>query len=275
MRNIFQFIVKYHFLILFLILETLSFYLIVNYNEPHKTQFLNSSGRVSTSIFELTSSFTDFVSLKRANVELSRENALLRSQLLNENAKKYMASTDYVLNADTVYQAIPAKVVNNSVNKLHNFITINKGSKDGIEPDMGVISPRGLVGITRNVSKNYTTITSLLNTQLKISAKLRDSNYFGSLSWSGQSVKIATLSEIPSHAEIEIGDAVVTSGFSSIFPEDVLIGTIESYEINRGEGFYDIKVRLSVDFNNITYVESIANYRKKEKLQLEKQTRND
>ncbi len=275
MRNIFQFIVKYHFFILFLILETFSFYLIVNYNEPHKTHYLNSSSKISATIFELTSSLTDYVSLKRANVELSRENALLRSQLLNVDATKTISTSESGLNLDTVYYAIPAKVINNSVNKLHNFITINKGYNDGIEPDMGVMSARGLVGITRNVSKNYSTVTSLLNTQLKVSAKLRDSNYFGSLSWQGQSVKVATLSEIPSHAAIEIGDAVVTSGFSSIFPEGILIGTIESYKINRGEGFYDIKVRLSVDFSNLTYVESIANYRKKEQLQIEKQTRDD
>ncbi len=275
MRNILRFILKYHFLLLFLFLEVLSFYLVINYNDLHKEQFLNSSGRVATSLFEVSSSFSDHFSLKRANAELSRENALLRSQLFNYDSKKN-SSLDYEnLEVDTIVNFIPSKVVNNSVNKLHNYLTIDKGLNDGIKPGMGVISARGLVGITRNVSKNYATITSLLNTQIKISSKLRDSHYFGTLYWSGQSIKHATLSEIPSHAEVEIGDAVVTSGFSSIFPENILIGTIEDFELNRGKGFYDITVRLSVDFSNLTYVETIDNYRKEERLQLENKTKND
>lgn len=275
MRNIIRFILKYHFLLLFLFFEILSFYLVVNYNDIHKQQFLNSSGRIATSLFEVSSSFSDHFSLKRANAELSRENSLLRSQLFNYDSRK-SPKWDYKnIEVDTVVNFIPSKVVNNSVNKLHNFITIDKGSKDGIESGMGVISARGLVGIVRNVSKNYSTITSLLNTQIKISSKLRDSHYFGTLYWSGQSIKYATLSEIPSHAEIGIGDAVVTSGFSSIFPENILIGTIEDFELNRGKGFYDITVRLSVDFSNLTYVETIDNHRKQERINLENKTKND
>ncbi|HKL71834.1 MAG TPA: rod shape-determining protein MreC [Marinilabiliaceae bacterium] len=274
MRNILRFIIKYHYFLLFLLLETFSFYLLVSYNQPHKQIFLNSSGKFATSVFEMTSTFKDYVSLRKANEELSRENALLRSQLFNYTSHHELEPVDHYAN-DTLYQFISAKVVNNSVNKLHNYLTIDRGSEYGILPGMGVISARGLVGITRNVSKNYATITSLLNTQLKISAKLRDSDYFGSLTWMGHSPSNATLFEIPAHAEVSVGDAVVTSGYSAIFPEGILIGTIENFELKKGEGFYEIDVKLSVDFNNLTHVESIEKLRREEQIQLEKTTEND
>ncbi len=274
MRNILRFIIKYHYFLLFLLLETFSFYLLVSYNQPHKQIFLNSSGKFASRVFEMTSTFTDYVSLKRANEELSRENALLRSQLFNYTSHHELESVEQYAN-DTLYQFISAKVVNNSVNKLHNYLTIDRGSKHGIHPGMGVISARGLVGITRHVSKNYSTITSLLNTQLKISAKLRDSDYFGSLTWMGYSPSNATLFEIPAHAKMSVGDAVVTSGYSAIFPEGILIGTIENFELKKGEGFYEIDVKLSVDFNNLTYVESIEKSMREEQIHLEKTTAND
>lgn len=274
MRNILRFIIKYHFFLLFLLLETFSFYLLVSYNQPHKQIFLNSSGKFATSVFEMTSTFKDYVSLKRANEELSRENALLRSQLFNFTSHNDIESLEHYAN-DTLYQFISAKVVNNSVNKLHNYLTIDKGSKDGMHPGMGVISARGLVGITRNVSKNYSTVTSLLNTQLKISSKLRESDYFGSLTWMGHSPSNATLFEIPSHAKVSVGDAIVTSGYSAIFPEGILIGTIENFELKKGEGFYEIDVKLSVDFNNLMYVESIEKLMREEQIELEKTTEND
>lgn len=274
MSNILRFIFKYHYFLLFLLLETLSFFLLVSYNQPHQQIFLNSSGNLATSVFELKTSFNNYVSLKKANEELSRENALLRSQLFNSTDQGTLTSaTSY--SDDSLYYFISAKVVNNSVNKLHNYLTIDKGNKHGMHPGMGVISARGLVGVTRNVSKNYTTIISLLNTQLKISAKLRDTDYFGSLTWTGYSPTNAMLYEIPAHARVSVGDAIVTSGYSAIFPEGILIGTIENFELKQGEGFYEIDVRLSVDFNNLTYVESIKNSMKDEQVELEKITEND
>jgi rod shape-determining protein MreC len=258
--------------------ETLSFYLLVNYNQHQHQLFLNSSQRLATSIFEVTSNFTDYFSLRRANDELSRENALLRSQVYDFAANQVIGKhnlTELTVRRDSLYIFTPAKVINNSVNKLHNYLTINSGKLEGIKPGMGVISARGLVGITRHVSDHYATVISLLNTQLKISAKLRDSDFFGSLTWEGESPSQTILYEIPGHAKLSVGDAVITSGYSAIFPEGILIGTVENYKLKQGEGFYEITVKLSVDFSRLTYVEIVKKSSGEEQLELEKTTEND
>lgn len=276
MRDFIRFIIRYHLFFLFLFFETISFYLLVNYNHHHNQTFVNSSSKFAAGVLEISSNFTDYFSLKRANEELSRENAFLRTQLpeniytLSESAPASRQVQDSI---DYLYR--PAKVINNSINKFHNYITINKGSNQGIQPQMGVISARGLVGVVRHVSPNYATVISLLNTQLKISARLRETNHFGSLEWDGRSYRHAILNEIPGHAKISIGDAVVTSGYSALFPEDILIGTIEDFELNEGEGFYVIKVRLSIDFKNLTYIETVEKKTRNEQQELEKLTNDD
>ncbi len=276
MRNFIRFIIRYHFLFLFLLFETFCFYLLINYNHRHQETFINSSGKVVASFLEISGTFKDYVSLRRANEELSRENALLRTQIpenipsISEPKLARQESDDLF-----IYQYRAGKVINNSVHRAHNFITINKGSKHGIAPEMGVISARGLVGIVRHVSPNYSTAISLLNNQFRVSAKLRDSNYFGVLEWDGKSYQHAILTEIPGHAPVSTGDAIVTSGYSTIFPEGILIGTIEDYQLHQGEGFYEIRVKLSVDFKNLTYVEVVEKTSGEEQKQLENLMQND
>jgi len=276
MRNFIRFILTYHLFFIFLLFEAISFYLLINYNHHHNQTFINSSNKFAASILKISSSFTDYFSLKRANEDLSRENAYLRT-LLPDNS--YNINHDIHLTQevkDSVkYLYRPAKVINNSVNKFHNYITIDKGSKHGIKPEMGIISARGLVGVIRHVSPNYSTAISLLNTQLRISARLRETNHFGSLEWDGTSYQYAILNEIPAHAKVSVGDAVVTSGYSAIFPEEILIGTIEDFNLNKGEGFYMIKVKLSIDFKNITYVEVVEKINGDEQHSLEKLTNHD
>lgn len=276
MRNFIRFLLRYHLFFLFLFLETISFYLLVNYNHHHRQTFLNSSGRFAAGVLQISSTFSDYFSLKRANEELSRENAFLRSQL--PSPEHFEADQPFgpgqaptTLN----YLFRPARVINNSVNKHHNYLTINRGESHGIEAGMGVISVRGLVGVVRHTSKGYATVISLLNTQLKISAKLRETDHFGSLEWDARSYQHVLLNEIPAHAPVAVGDAVVTSGYSSIFPENILIGTIEDFELNQGEGFYVIRVKLSIDFKNLTHVEVVEKIDREEINELEKLTEND
>ncbi|ASB48846.1 rod shape-determining protein MreC [Alkalitalea saponilacus] len=275
MRNFIRFIIRYYFFFLFLLFEVICFYLLVSYNHYHRETFLNSSNKVAASILTVSGSFTEYFSLKRSNEELARENAYLRA-MLPENLRDTAAKPLNENERDSVnYIYYPAGVVHNSVNKLQNFITINRGARDGIEPEMGVISARGVVGVVRHVSKNYSTVLSLLNTQVRVSAKLRDSDFFGSIAWDGNSVAHAILSDIPAHASISIGEAVVTSGYSAIFPEGVLLGTIEDFELLPGEGFYRIRVKLSVDFRRLTHVEVIEKITSEERLELEKLTQDD
>ena len=277
MRNFFRFIERYHFFLLFLLFETLAFYLVVNYNQLQKQTFISSSGKLAASVLEISGTFKNYFTLKRANDELSRENAFLRSQI--QNAGDIQPVNDIASGLDLRtpdrFHFRQAKVINNSVNKQFNYLTINRGAMHGIQPESGVISARGLVGVVQNVSTHYATVISLLNTRFKVSAKLRDSGFFGSLEWDGHSYRHAILSEIPAHAPIQVGDAVVTSGYSTIFPEGVLVGTVEDFELGEGEGFYRIRVKLSVDFKNITYVEIAQKVAGEEQRNLEKLTEDD
>lgn len=276
MRNFIRFIIRNHFLLLFLLLEIVSFYFIFNYNQYHRKVYLSSSNQVSGYLYKNFSSVIQYFQLKRTNEELVRENSELRNQL---DKNSFYAPMLPEIEVDTVaaqhYRYSAARVINNSVNKHFNYLTLNKGLKHGIHPDMGVISSRGLVGVVLNTSENYSTVISLLNTRLRISARLRETGFFGSLNWDGHSYRYATLSGIPAHATPLVGDAVVTSGYSSIFPENILVGTIDEVTIDQGEGFYEIKVLLSVDFKKLEYVHVVEKLEAEEQLELEKLSEND
>ena len=171
---------------------------------------------------------------------------------------------------DSTFQYTSARVINNSVNRPFNYITLNKGRKDGIKPDQGIISASGIVGVVTNVSESYSVGLSVLNRRWSISAKLKKSGYFGSLFWQGNNYRMASLMEIPYHVEISPGDTVVTSGYSSVFPEGIMIGTIQSFDQSEGENYYNIQVELSTDFRALSYVEVVENVNREEINQLER-----
>ena len=276
MKEIFRFIEKYYFVLLFLIFEAISFSLIVNYNQTQEETFIASSNRFAASFLKISGNIKGYFSLRQTNEELSRENAYLRTQIPASSVRssEIVISVNDILDPEA-YLYHPAKVVYNTINKPNNYITLNRGSNHGITPESGVISARGLVGVVARVSANYSSVIPILNTKFKVSAKLRDTDFFGSLTWNGESYQFAMLSEIPVHAPIRVGEAVVTSGFSAIFPENILVGTIESFEAGQGEGFYNIKVKLSVDFKKLTFVEVVEKVSAKEQLDLEIQSLND
>ncbi|TAJ13809.1 rod shape-determining protein MreC [Marinilabiliaceae bacterium JC017] len=276
MRNFIRFILRHHFVLLFLLIELFSFALVVNYNDYQRSSWFSSSNRFAGFILNKSNNASQYFMLREINEELARENAYLRGQM-DESfriSKDYFSVVfDSLSQQQYVYRA--AKVINNSVNRHFNYITLDKGTDNGIEPGMGVISARGVVGIVTNVSKRYSTVISLLNTRLKISSKLKETNFFGSLEWDGQTYEYANLSGIPRHATVSVGDLVVTSGYSAIFPEGILIGTVETVEKGKGESFYDIRVKLSVDFKRLAFVEVIGNNMKEEQVELENITKND
>jgi rod shape-determining protein MreC len=277
MRNFFRFIIRNHFLLLFLLLEGLSFYFIFNYNEYQRSVYLSSSNQVSGYLYERFSSVIEYFQLKEVNEELAEENAELKNQLQQQSP--VLHATPFHFGFDTLanqkYRYTSAKVINNSVNKHFNYLTLDKGAADGIEPDMGVISSRGIVGVVLNTSQHYSTVISLLNTRLQISARLRETGFFGSLNWDGSSYRHARLTGIPAHASPSVGDAVVSSGYSSIFPENILIGTIDETELARGGGFYNLKVLLAVDFKKLHYVQVVEKLRAEEQRNLEKMSDDD
>ncbi len=256
---------------LFILLETLALAMVFNYNSFQRAKYLNSANRISGNVYEMFNAVTGYFGLLKDNKELADENARLR--MLFENHRPLVAGTDSVnedfLPEDSVIRLITARVISNSVNQSFNYITMNKGKKQGIKPDMGIISANGIVGVVGQVSESYAMGLSVLNRRWSVSAKLKNSGYYGSLYWPGTDYRIAKLSEIPLHVEIAAGDTIVTSGYSTIFPEGILIGTIRNFTKPDGENYYSIDVLLSVDFKSLSHVEVVDLTDKQEIEQLE------
>jgi rod shape-determining protein MreC len=255
---------------LFLVLEAISLTLIVSFNDYQRVTFFNSSNNLVGSVYERFSNLDDYFSLGRTNARLAAENASLRKQLMYriKNQEKYPINRPDTVDAPA-YVFTAAKVINNSVNKQFNYISLNKGSRQGIKPDMGIINDQGVVGVITNVSPNYSTGLSLLNKRLLIPAKIKTNNYFGSLVWDGEHYNTADLNEIPFHVIVNVGDTVVTSGFSNIFPDGIMIGVITKYDVVTGTNFYNIKVELATNFKTLKYVEVVQNTKRAELIKLE------
>lgn len=246
--------------------------LLVNYNNYQKTEFLNSSNVVAGNLYKKVSSTTDYLALAETNEQLNRENTRLKNIL----ADSYKMSVDSsVLYNDSLYQQQyiyrTAKIINNSVNKQLNYITLDKGRLQGIKPEMAVVTANGVVGVVKSVSGNFSTAISLLNGRISISAKIKKNDYFGSLTWDGKDYKTARLFEIPVHVSIQPGDTIVTSGFSSIFPEGLLLGTIQEVLPSSGGNFHEVIIAFTNDFKSLSYVKVIGDLMKTERIELEKE----
>ncbi|WP_083464551.1 rod shape-determining protein MreC [Marinifilum fragile] len=272
MKNLFHFIVRFHFTILFIVFEIFCLLLLVNYNNYQKSEFLNSSNAISGGIYQKVSSVTDYLSLAQTNEELNRENVRLRNLL--HSSYKLTTDSSFIF-IDTIYKQQyiyrTAKIINNSVNKQLNYITINKGRIHGIEREMAVVTDNGVVGVVKSVSDNFASVISVLNDRLRISAKLKGNNYHGSLIWDGVDYRKAMLKDIPFHVKIAKGDTIVTSGFSAIFPEGLQLGVVDEVMASSGDNFQNIKVLLSNDFKSLSYVKVVGDLMKEERLKLEEE----
>jgi len=177
------------------------------------------------------------------------------------------------LRQDTLYQLqytfINAQVINNTVRNRNNYITLNKGSLHGVKPDMGIITHNGVIGIITDVSNNFSSAMSLLHSDIKISAKIKRNNQMGTVVWEGNDFRTATMMFIPPHIELTRGDTIVTSGFSHIFPPDIIIGTVGYFEVREGDNFYTLKVELACDFNSLNNVQIVKNLLRDEKIEIE------
>lgn len=269
MRSLLRFIVRFNFVIIFIIIEFLSLSIAFQYNQYQKAVVVNSIQNITGFYHSKIFSITEYLNLRETNERLALENSRLKNIL--EQAYRSDEIFFYKqVDAETKqqYYMTSAKIINNSVNKKHNFLTLNKGTEQGVRPGMAVVSSEGVVGVIYGASNKFSTVISLLNTNLSISSKIKKNDYFGSLAWDGNDYRHAILNEIPYHVNIERGDTVVTSGHSSIFPENVMIGVIEDFT-TKGGNFYEINVRLSTNFKRIRYIDIISNLSKKEQLDLE------
>ncbi len=270
MRNLIAFIRKYSFFFLFVGVEALAFYLILKNNHFQGSSFLNSTNKVAGGIYSKYSDLTEYVNLKEVNNDLSNENKLLRENQLGSFVKVF---SENIIVKDTIYKRkylyTKAKVINNSTNKQNNYLTLSIGFNNGVKNGMGVIGPSGIVGVVKDVSANYSSVVSVLHRESKISVKLKKSDYFGSMQWDGEDYRLTGLKDIPNHVLLTEGDTVVTSGYSSIFPEGLPTAIIKTFEVPEGENFYEIKMQLLNDFRQLTYVYVVKNNTSMEVKQLE------
>jgi len=271
MRGLLRYLIKNYAFLLFLLLEVLSFILIFNFNSYQRVKYLNSSNSITANIYNSFSAVGNYFSLASVNRKLAKENAQLKSLISD---LPYIRITPYSIVSkaeitDSLYRFISARVINNSVDKQDNYITLNKGRKDGIKPDQGIINSEGIVGVVTQVSESFSIGFSVLNKRWGASAKLKKSGTFGPLSWDGKDSEYANLTGIPFHVELAIGDTVVTSSYSSVYPEGIMIGTVHTIEQPSGENYYNISVKLAVDFRALSYVDVIENLKKDELKALE------
>jgi len=250
-------------LILFLLLEGISFYLIITFNDSQAKIYHNSVNVISGTIAGQASNIRSYFSLKEQNNILLKENAKLKSKLFNLAEKQGAKPEDLPLNVseNQIFNLISARVVNNSISLRNNFLSLNKGSKSGITENQGVIGENGVIGITKSVNENYTTVMSIFNSQTKISARIKDKGYFGSLVWSNNGdVRYMTLNDIPKHVPIKLGDKVETSGYSNLFPSGIMLGKVVGKKIPPGSSTYELKVKLYQDMTKIKFAYVVINY---------------
>jgi len=270
MRNLLAFVIRYHFFLLFLLLEAFGFVLIANSSYYQQASVQNTSNRITGTVYGAFDELSDYLSLRKTNYILSEENARLHRATSLSFLK---ADTNSFFVNDTInklrYTYIAAKVINNSVNRRNNYIMLNKGRKHGIEKDMAVITSNGIVGTVVSISDNFSWVMSVLNKRTKISGRIKKNNQMGTIIWEGKDFSIGTLSDIPAHVKIARGDTIVTSGFSYIFPAGIFVGTIKDFRVEQGDHFYVIPFNFGVDYNSLDYVYVIKDLSKKEVMNLE------
>jgi rod shape-determining protein MreC len=276
MRNLLKFIIRYHYTILFIFIESLALFIAIQTNHFQRASFINSSNEISGYIYNTVHSVSEYLDVKSENDKLALENITLRKQLKSNyinNILTFKSVNDSIYKQK--YDYLPAKVINNSVMNQYNLLTINKGRNQGIKKDMAVINSQGVIGIVKDVSPNFSIVIPEININAHISAKIKKNGYFGTLSWNGLNYRFAQLNEIPFHIKISKGDTLITSGFSSVFPEGIMIGIISNFDLNEGNNFYNIEVLLSTDFMSLNHVYVISNLYKEEQELLEKSANHD
>jgi len=273
MQQILSFFLKNKHFLLFLLLQLIAIIFTIQSHSFHRSKFINSANFITGGIYNKINNVKEFILLKKENVRLAQENVELKN-LLNLKGVSDSAISKSVIDTTNYYQKydyIAAKIINNDFRKSNNYLTLNKGTSNGIKSDLGVVNSKGIVGITKSTSNNYTTVLSVLNVNYQINVRLVSSDHFGSLSWDSKDYRTVQLLYLPIQASIKIGDTVITGGRSTIFPEGIPVGTIKSFNTNNNN-YENINVTLFNDMSALSYVEIIDNLDKKEIKNLEEKS---
>jgi len=278
MKNLLNFIYRNNFFFVFLVLEFICVLILIRNNGYQGSSLLNSSNAVSANIYAMQASTKEYLLLKDENERLSEQNTYLLNRLKLGYAAlplKIYTRHDTLYRQD--YEFMNGKVINSSVTKRNNYLTLNIGSKLGVTRDMAVISSNGIIGIVKDVSPNFSSVMSILHKDVRVYCQLKKDGVYGPLIWDGSDYRYSNLINIPTYSKIQKGDTVITSSLSGIFPEGLLVGFVESYERRQNESFYTVKVRLSADFKKVNHI-SVVRYNKKaerDSLELKSQVQSD
>ena len=267
MREIFDFFVRNSKWLVFVFWMTAGCFLLFTRNPYQQSVYLTSAGRVAGTVYDATGQVTSYFNLRSANDDLNRRNATLQGEVIALREKLQSLGEVSGTYADSTapfpalahYEFITARVINNSVARPYNYITINKGTRDGVKPEMGVIDQNGVVGMVNVVSEGHARVLSLLNPHFRLSCKIKGNDSFGSLYWDGSSPRTAVLEELPRHTHFKVGDTVVTSGYSAVFPEGIPVGTVAGHKNNPHENFFTLNVNLFGDFARLGNVQVVVN----------------
>ena len=251
MQELVAFFLRFGGLFAFVGFEAVCAVLIVKYNHAQREIWLHSSNSWAGAIAERRDQLEDFLVLRDVADSLAADNARLRLQLLLQPSA--LPDSARLAPVDSTYTLVPCRVVRNSVLNANNTLTIDRGSAHGIRPRQGVVSGGSVVGVTRATSAHYTEVMSLLHSQSRISAAMQRSGYFGVLAWRADAPRTVYLEEIPRHAVLVRGDTVITSGYSAMFPRGIVVGTVDSFWLERGSDFYEVRVRLGHDPARLDY----------------------
>ncbi len=269
MRNLFLFFRKHYFIFLFLFLEVISLILFFRYNNYQNAVMFDWTSGISGGMNSIYRNISEYFSLKRINFILSEENAAIHARMPEAI---YLVDKTIFSRHDSLFQAeyrfINARVISNTTNRRNNYLMINKGTLNGVEPHMGVISGNKIVGQVVNVSRHFSWVLSLLHKESKISARFLKNNQMVSVEWPGGDYRTGVVREIPKHFRVAPGDTVITSGNSEVFPNGILIGVIEQWNVQEDENFNTATLTFLTDFNGLGYVEVVVDIFREEKEQL-------
>lgn len=257
MQQIINFIIRNKTFLLFLLLFSISLFLTFQSHSYHKSKFINSANFLTGGVYESVNNISGYFGLKKENQLLLEENNRLKSLLFNSETKTL--KNEFIDVTEHRYKTTPAQVFKSSYSNTNNYLTINRGKRDSIKEDMGVITSKGVVGIIDNTSNKYARVMSILNSNIRINAQLKKTNHFGTLSWNGDSPLIVQLTDLPKQAPVVVGDTIVTGGLSTIFPKGIPIGTIAAFKVDETENYFEIDVALFNDMTNVGHVYIIEN----------------
>ncbi|QCW98736.1 rod shape-determining protein MreC [Aggregatimonas sangjinii] len=265
MQQIINFVIRYKHFLLYIFLLMISLGFTIQSHSYHQSSFFNSSNWLTGNIYNASNSVTTYFGLTEENKKLVEENKRLRNILFNIKQEDTIRLDSVAL----AYTITSGQIINNNFAKARNYLTLNKGEKDSIKPDMGVITTKGILGIVENTSRNFATVQSVLNEKSNINAKIKNTDHFGSLVWNAKRYDVVQLVDIPRLVKLSVGDTIVTGGMSSIFPENVLVGSIQKFDLDTSNSFYTIDVKLFNDMTNVKNVYIVQNTDREEILELE------